>query len=175
MSRGMSRDSCGLRKSLAPLSDDGWSWVPTYCLFDLRCPSSETYRLLGGVRSLHQGPKRSTSSYRSCTSPYVCHQLLCPQREPQSRPVVQETFLRPTGRSSGPGVYRVSAFALSSGAHTSLCVPPGMESLLSPVLWSPSSQVPLAFKSQMLWGLLPLAHTEEQCGARALTPVGELP
>ena len=92
----------------------------SHLLFDLRCPSSETYRLLGGVRSLHQGCKMSASSCRSCKSPYVCHLLLCPQRESQSPPALQETFLRPIGRSSGPGVCRVTALALG----TTLCVPP---------------------------------------------------
>ena len=124
-------------------------------MFDLRCPSSETYRLLGGVRSLYQGCKMSASSCRSCKSPYVCHLLLCPQREPQSPPALQEPFLRPIGRSSGPGVLPwvvVCTQPCVCPLEWNLCFTQSVEFQHSSLTY---------IQSQMLWGPLLLAHTED--------------
>ena len=55
MSRGMSRDSCGLRKSLGSLSTR---------LFGLRHPSIEAYSLLSGARSWCQNVNFQESSHR---------------------------------------------------------------------------------------------------------------
>lgn len=54
MSRGMSKGSCGLRKSLGSMSADEWGCcLPCWC-FGLSCPSIGSYRLLGGSSSCFQ-------------------------------------------------------------------------------------------------------------------------
>lgn len=50
--RGMSRSGCELRPFLGSLSADRQGCVPAQ-LFDLQCPSTDAYRLLGGARSWH--------------------------------------------------------------------------------------------------------------------------
>ena len=97
----------------------------------------------------------SASSCRSCKSPYVCHLLLCPQREPQSPPALQEPFLRPIGRSSGPGVLPwvvVCTQPCVCPLEWNLCFPQSVELQQSSLTY---------IQSQMLWGPLLLAHTEE--------------
>ena len=78
----------------------------------------------------------------------VC-QCPCPYSEPQPAPASPGDPPRPTGRC-GPSSYGVTALPWVP-VHMKTCVrSPRVEYLFSPVLWSSSTQAPLAFKTNAL-------------------------
>ena len=77
------------------MSADARAVFPTSWLFGLRCPSTETYRLLSGARSPYQGPKVSASdSSRSSHRPLLClpSAFMTPERATVTSLPLQETL-----------------------------------------------------------------------------------
>ena len=77
------------------MSADGRAVFPTSWLFGLRCPSTETYRLLNGARSPYQGPKVSASdSSQSSHRPLLClpSAFMTPERATVTSLPLQETL-----------------------------------------------------------------------------------
>ena len=111
------------------------------------------------------------------TSQNFCCQCPCPRGETQPAPAsAGDPPL--TGRS-GSVSYGVTAPSPWVLMCTLLCVcPPRVESLFPPVLSKSCNQIPLAFRSLLLWEfLLPLPDPQvgkPDVGLRTFTPVGEL-
>ena len=77
------------------MSADGRAVLPTSWLFGLRCPSTETYRLLSGARSPYQGSKVSASdSSQSSHRPLLClpSAFMTPERARVTSLPLQETL-----------------------------------------------------------------------------------
>ena len=113
------------------------------------------------------------------TSQNFCCQCPCPHGEPQPPPASAGDPPTLAGRS-GSVSYGISAPSLWVLMHTLLCVSPSrVESLFPPVLSKSCNQIPLAFKSLIIWEfLLPLPDPQvgkPDMGIRTFTPVGGLP
>lgn len=107
ISGGVSRRSCGLKKSFqaASLLMDG-TVIPPCQFFCLQCPSTGAYRLLSGARFWCQNVSLQGRAHPDECLPVALHQCPCPQSEPQLLPISSGDPPRTEGRA-GPGSQEV--------------------------------------------------------------------
>ena len=121
VSRGMSKGSWGLRKSLWFLSADGWNFVPALLVVWPEMSQTGNYRLSGEARIWWPklASRRSHTDWNSLI--FLPPVSLCLERAT----VVPHLLRRPSkaSRQFWPGFSEVNALALGPSAYETLCGP----------------------------------------------------
>ena len=146
----MFRGGFELSTTLGSLSADGWQCVHPAGFW---CEVSQHWSLQAVECGQVSVPKWwPLGELMAINIPWsLHHQCPCPHSEPRLCPASLGDPPWPTGTSS-PGSRGITAFCWIP-VHVKSCVClPRMESLFSPVLWSSSTQVSLAFKAKCYGG-----------------------
>ena len=130
-----------LSKTLIHLTADGWGWVPSLLVI---WPEATQHwslpGLFGGANGgLWEGSRQRVLPRTSAAS------VLVPTVSHSHCPPLQEALQhQQVGLVQSP--LRSLLLPLGPDVHTTLCVPPSVESLFPPVLSKSCNQIPLAFK-----------------------------